>query len=150
MKRTHVLTILVLMAFIFLIVALLYKPLGDAVSNGLAQATGGASNGIASTWSQIASNPTYQQFHMLIWFIGGIVFTGLVLSLHKRGKIPLLRRGQTNTNPPAMGPPQTIIVTQQPVSSGVKPTQAQPQLDTSGNPVAPLDPTKTQQQNAGS
>lgn len=36
---------------------------------------GGAAITVIDVWTGISANPIYQQWHMLIWFIGGIVGT---------------------------------------------------------------------------
>jgi len=76
--------------------------------SGAISAFGTVAITINDTWTGIAANPVYQQWHMLIWFIGGIIgtiiFTKVLWPRRPRWKaapsIPVIHQHRIETDLP--------------------------------------------------
>lgn len=138
------LNILAFAAFLFLIVALVYRPLGNGIVNGINSATGGALGGLQTFGADLNANPIYQTYHPLVWIAIGVILTGLFIRADKKGKIPFRKRGQM-TQQPQMQQPTTVILQQQPVPVNPNAQTTQPAAVTNNAPAPPVDPTKQNQ-----
>jgi hypothetical protein len=98
---------------------------------------GGAAQAIGATWAGISVSPLYQQFHVLIWFVGGIVFTASILLLRKKNKIPGFHISPAQPQQVAMQGPQTVVIREVPV-----PTSTPQPVQTINAPNAPLKETE--------
>ena len=96
----------------FLIAVAVYDPLKQAVVAGLTQFGGGTYVALSGWWGGVAASPIYQQWHMLIWFAGGIVVAFAVHQLYTKNKIPLVHRtvqtAPVYQNAPTYATPQPI------------------------------------------
>jgi len=72
--------------FIVLVIALIisgaanaYPDFADLLKNGFIAITGQAGEIIVVAWTNISTNPIYQQWHMLIWLVAGgvLMFTAM-------------------------------------------------------------------------
>ena len=75
--------------------------------------------GIANAWTGIAANPTYQAWHMLIWFAGGIVFLFAAQRLISKRPAWMLNKAKVAVPTSYQNQPiaQAPVVIQQPQQS---------------------------------
>lgn len=115
MRKIFAILLLALIGFLLAIA--FYPPLKDAVVSAFYTYGGGTAQAIGGWWGGIIVNPLYQQYHVLIWFVGGMVTTVAFIMLKRKNKIPLLK-SKPKEAVPSMGQPQTIIIRETPVTTG--------------------------------
>lgn len=115
MRKIFAILLLALIGFLLAIA--FYPPLKDAVVSAFYTYGGGTAQALGGWWGGIVANPLYQQYHVLIWFVGGMVTLGGFIMLKRKNKIPLLKSKPKETVP-SMGQPQTIIIRETPVTTG--------------------------------
>ena len=120
----------IFMGFLFLII--LGLAIGCAVSydfrdwvvGGFLSLTGATGQYVLNWWSGVAANPFYQQWHMLIWFAGGVVGTVIF------AKILWPRRPGVMKKVPALGT-KSVAIREEPrdivLSESATPTKTKPE-----------------------
>ncbi len=103
---------------VFLIIVAFVPQVREPIVAWFAQNAPGAYAWAAGVWGGVVANPVYQQFHVLIWFVGGAVFVVGIYELYVHDKIPLVHPKGKEDQPPQMKEPQTIIIPDRPKVTG--------------------------------
>ena len=121
--------ILVIAVIVFLGAYGVFPQVRNTVNNAAFAAGGTVATSFSGFWNTVSASPIYQQYHMLIWFVGGIVFLYAFQRL-LMPRIPTFKKKAAEVYKP-MGPPAAPIV-----SSYTPTTTANPTAQTVVTPTA--------------